>query len=101
MITGRRAFEGESQASVIAAILGRDPAPVSSVQPLAPPALDLIVRQCLAKAPDDRPDTAHDVANNLRWTRETSRSSSLSAVQPRQRLGRQASWWPRASSRAS
>ena len=90
MVTGRRAFEGESQASVIAAILERDPAPVSSVQPLAPPALDLIVRQCLAKSPDDRPDTAHDVANNLRWTRETSRASALSGVQPRQRRGRQA-----------
>ena len=88
MITGKRAFEGESQASVIAAILERDPAPISSLQPLTPPALDLVVRQCLAKSPDDRPDTAHDVASNLRWTRETSSVVGLSAAQPRRRRGR-------------
>jgi eukaryotic-like serine/threonine-protein kinase len=82
MLTGRRAFEGESQATVIAAILGREPAPLSSVRPLTPPALDLLVRQCLAKSPDDRPDTAHDVANNLRWMRQTSGVSVLSVVQP-------------------
>ncbi len=83
MLTGRRAFEGESQASIIAAILGREPAPLSSVQPLTPPALDLLVRQCLAKSPDDRPDTAHDVANTLRGMRQTSSVSMLSVAQPR------------------
>ena len=88
MITGKRAFEGESQASVIAAILERDPAPISSLQPLAPPALDLVVRQCLAKSPDDRPDTAHDVASNLRWTRGTGSGVGQSAAQPRRRRDR-------------
>ena len=83
MLTGRRAFEGESQATVIAAILEHEPVPLSSIQPLTPPALDLLVRQCLAKSPDDRPDTAHDVASNLRWIRQTSGAGALSGGQPR------------------
>jgi eukaryotic-like serine/threonine-protein kinase len=77
MLTGRRAFPGDSPVSVIAAILERDPPPLSSLQPLTPPLLDRIVRQCLAKAPDDRPDTAHDVANELRWIREMSDAPSV------------------------
>src|SRR5207237_8326745 len=54
MVTGRRAFEGTSQASVIAAILDRDPPPLSSLQPLTPAVLDHIVQRCLAKDPDER-----------------------------------------------
>jgi len=72
MLTGRRAFQGDSHVSVMAAILEREPPPPSSVQPVTPPAVDCLVRQCLAKAPDDRPDTAHDVANDLRWMQVTS-----------------------------
>ena len=44
--------------------LEREPAPIASLQPLAPPALDRLVRRCLAKSPDDRPDGAHDVADD-------------------------------------
>ena len=65
MATGRRAFDGKTTASLIAAILERDPAPISSIHPLAPAALDDIVRGCLAKAPDDRWQTAHDVKLQL------------------------------------
>ena len=54
MVTGKKAFEGKSQASLIGAILERDPAPVSTLQPLAPPALDRVVAACLAKDPDER-----------------------------------------------
>jgi len=71
MVTGRRAFEGESAVSLIGAILEREPAPITARQPLVPLALDRLVRQCLAKAADDRPDTAHDFANDLRGIRET------------------------------
>jgi eukaryotic-like serine/threonine-protein kinase len=85
MLTGRRAFAGDSPVSVIAAILERDPPPPSSLQPLTPPLLDRIVRQCLAKTPDDRPDTAHDVANDLRWIREVS-DAPLSGI-PKGRRG--------------
>jgi eukaryotic-like serine/threonine-protein kinase len=54
MITGRKAFEGKSQASLIAAILEREPPPISSLQPLTPSALDRLVKKCLAKEPDER-----------------------------------------------
>ena len=61
MATGRRAFEGKNRTSVIAAILQTDPAPMPSIQPMTPPALDHIVRRCLAKDPDDRLQSARDL----------------------------------------
>ena len=67
MATGRRAFTGESQASLVAAILDHDPEPLGVVQPAAPPALDRLVRKCLAKNPDARWQSASDVADELRW----------------------------------
>jgi Tol biopolymer transport system component len=78
MATGRRAFEGKTTASLIAAILERDPAPVSTVQPLAPAALDDIIRGCLAKDPDDRWQTAHDVKLQLESLRRRSASGAES-----------------------
>ena len=65
MATGKRAFEGKTTASVIAAILERDPPPVSSIQPNSPLMLDRLVKTCLAKDPDDRWQTAHDVKLQL------------------------------------
>ena len=76
MVTGRRPFEAPSHASLIAAILERDPAPLATLQPLTPPPLERLVRRCLAKSPDDRWDTAHDVAEELRWIRETGSEAS-------------------------
>lgn len=70
MAAGKKAFEGKSQASLIAAILEREPAPISSIQPMTPPALDHVVRSCLAKDPDDRFQTAHDVRLQLQWISE-------------------------------
>ncbi len=67
MVTGRRAFEGKSQLSVFTAILEKDPEPISSNQPLAPPMLDLVVRGCLVKDPAERTQSAHDIAMELRW----------------------------------
>ena len=66
MASGRRAFDGKSQASVIAAILAADPLPLTKVSPVTPPALDRLVRTCLAKDPQDRWSSAHDVALQLR-----------------------------------
>jgi eukaryotic-like serine/threonine-protein kinase len=83
MLSGRRAFGGDSEASVISAIMAGEPAPLSTLQPLTPPALDRLVRQCLAKLPDDRPDTAHDLANDLRGVRETSGCGAPTSVHPR------------------
>jgi eukaryotic-like serine/threonine-protein kinase len=67
MATGKRAFEGKSQASLITAIMGSEPAPVSQLAPLAPPALDRLVGACLAKDPADRIQSAHDVKLQLQW----------------------------------
>jgi serine/threonine protein kinase len=70
MATGRKAFEGESHASLIAAILEREPPPILERQPVAPPALDRVVRKCLAKSPDARWQTARDLADELKWIAE-------------------------------
>src|SRR3979490_1464242 len=70
MATGKRAFEGKSQASLIAAILEREPPPMSSLQPMTPPALDRVVKRCLAKDRDDRWQTARDLEVELKWIAE-------------------------------
>jgi len=67
MTTGKRAFEGKSMLSVASAILEKDPEPISSFQPLVPPALDHVIRTCLAKDPEERFQTAHDVKLQLKW----------------------------------
>ena len=72
MVAGQRAFAGTSQAGLITAIMSREPPALSAVNPLTPAAVDRLVRQCLAKAPEDRPDTAHDVARELRWVADES-----------------------------
>ena len=66
MATGETAFKGDSQASLIAAILERHPVPMSSLQPMSPPALDEIVKTCLAKDPDDRWQSAGDLGRQLK-----------------------------------
>jgi Tol biopolymer transport system component len=67
MATGRPAFEGKSQASLISAIMTAHPAPIAQVEPMAPAALDRLVRACLAKDPDERWQSALDVATELGW----------------------------------
>ena len=80
MVTGRKAFEGRSQASLIASIINANPAPLASIAPMTPPALERLVRICLQKDPDDRWQTAHDVATQLRWIAEG--GSQLGAPAP-------------------
>src|SRR5271167_1725645 len=70
MATGKRAFEGKTTASVIAAVLERDPAPISAVQPASPAALDRVVKTCIAKDPDERFQTVHDLKLQLKWIGE-------------------------------
>jgi Tol biopolymer transport system component len=79
MATGKRAFEGKSQASLMVAILERDPLPMSSLQPMTPPALDRAVKKCLAKEPDDRWHGAKDLCDELKWVAEGGSQSSISA----------------------
>src|ERR1700726_3656004 len=71
MATGKRAFEGKSQASLIAAILEREPPPMSSLQPMTPPALDRVVKKCLRKDRDDRWQSARDITDELKWIAES------------------------------
>jgi Tol biopolymer transport system component/predicted Ser/Thr protein kinase len=67
MLTSKRAFQGKSQLSVASAVLEKDPEPISAVQPLTPPALEHLVRICLAKEPDQRFQSAHDLKLQLQW----------------------------------
>ena len=92
MATGRKAFEASSQAGLISAILSGEPPPVSSVQPMSPPALDRIVRGCLAKDPDARWQTAHDVGLQLAGLGDSG-TSSASAARSRPPRGRGALPW--------
>ena len=66
MATGRKAFEGKTQASLIAAIMTGDPRPISSLEPMSPPALEQIVKTCLAKDPEDRWQSAGDLGRQLK-----------------------------------
>jgi eukaryotic-like serine/threonine-protein kinase len=66
MATGKRAFEGKSQLSIASAILEKEPEPLCSAQPKVPPALEDIVRICLAKNPEERYSSAHDISLQLR-----------------------------------
>ena len=70
MTTGRRAFEGKTRTSLIAAIVQGQPAPVSEVRPLAPKILERLIAACLAKDPEERVQSAHDVLLQLKWIRE-------------------------------
>jgi eukaryotic-like serine/threonine-protein kinase len=74
MATGKKAFSGASQASLISAIMKEDPAPITTVSPLSPPALDHVARKCLAKDPEDRWQSAADLRSELRWIAEGSQS---------------------------
>ncbi len=67
MVTGRRAFEGKSQASLIGAIMTSEPAPLAKLQPTSPPALERLIKTCLAKDPDDRWQSAKDIRRELAW----------------------------------
>jgi eukaryotic-like serine/threonine-protein kinase len=77
MATGSKAFEAKSHASLIAAILKEEPRPMRELQPMTPPALEHIVKACLAKDPDERPQSAHDLKLEFDWIRESSGISQL------------------------
>ncbi len=93
MASGRRAFMGKSQASIVAAILASDPQPISAVQPMSPPPLDRVVRTCMAKDPDDRWQTAHDVKLQLQWIAESGSKAGVPApVAARRRTSQRLAW---------
>src|SRR5882672_3512350 len=80
MATRKRAFEGKSQASVISAIMSSDPAPMSSLQPMTPRALDRVVKKCLAKEPEKRWQAASDVCDELKWIAEGGSQVTLAST---------------------
>ena len=88
-ITGRKAFQGSSQASLIAALMSTDPPPVSMAQPMASPALDRVVRKCLAKSPDDRWQSARDLLSELQWIAESGSQAGIPAAVAARRYGNQ------------
>ena len=66
MVTGRRAFDGETRASIIGAILTAEPPALRSLQPVTPPALERVVARCLAKDAEDRYQSMRDVLLDVR-----------------------------------
>jgi eukaryotic-like serine/threonine-protein kinase len=85
MLTGQRAFTGSSSATVISAILTKDPPAVSAAMPISPPELDRLVRTCLAKDPPDRWQSAHDIELQLRAIGGSGAASGPIPVTPRSR----------------
>jgi Tol biopolymer transport system component len=79
MVTGRRAFEGKNKTSLIASIVGAEPKPISSVQPLAPAGLEHVVKKCLTKERDERWQSARDIAGELQWIAESRSSEAVKA----------------------
>jgi serine/threonine-protein kinase len=83
MATGKKAFAGKSQASVIGAIMSSEPQPISSLQPMTPPALDRVVKKCLAKEREDRWQSAKDLTDELLWIAGSSESAKTAAQEPK------------------
>ena len=81
MVTGKKAFEGKSQANLISSIMTADPVPISSLQSVSPPALDSIVETCLAKDPETRWQSVGDVGRQLEKILSGS-SSEVGVVPP-------------------
>ncbi len=77
MLTGLRAFEGESSLSTLSAILRDDVKPMIEVAPDVPPQLEEIIHQCLRKLPDDRLQTMRDVQAALAMLKRESDSGTL------------------------
>ncbi|MCG6928357.1 MAG: protein kinase [Acidobacteria bacterium] len=100
MATGRKAFEGRTQASLIGSIMHSQPEPVSKLVPLGPPAFDRVVETCLAKDPEDRFGTAHDVGLQLKWIAEGGSQVGLPAPVAARRKNRERLAWGLAAAAA-
>ena len=93
MATGKRAFAGKTQASVIASILATEPPPLSQAAPMTPPALDRLVRYCMAKDREERIQSAHDVKLQLDWIAEGGSQAGVPApVVARRRTSQKLAW---------
>jgi len=93
MASGRRAFQGKSQASLIAAILRESPPPITSIRDSVPPSLERVVLRCLEKNPDDRYQTARDVLLDLKWAGEAGSRAGVAAPVAARRKSRERLAW--------
>ena len=93
MVTGKRAFDGSTQASLISSIMRDQPRAMTELIPLSPPALERLVRQCLAKDPTDRWQTAGDIRRELEWIATSSSQLTAPVIKRRRHLRRAAMGW--------
>ena len=93
LLTGHRAFEGQTSSSIMAAVLATKPRPIEELVPLTPPALERIISRCLAKDPEDRWHTARDVAAELQWVSQGGSRVGLPALVSGRRRVREGLAW--------
>ena len=93
MVTGRRAFSGDSKASLIGSIMRDEPRAISELQPTSPPALDRLIKKCVQKDPDRRWQTAGDLRDELEWIASAGSQAGVPApVSSRRRFHLRLSW---------
>jgi eukaryotic-like serine/threonine-protein kinase len=93
MATGKRAFEGSSKTSLIAAIVSAQPPPISQITPMTPPVFEHVVRKCLEKDPEDRWQSARDVASELQWISEVGSLADVPSFLSRRRARKSRVVW--------
>ena len=93
--------EGKSQASLIAAIMNTEPAPLGALAPMLPPAFERLVKQCIAKDPDDRWQSAGDLSHELKWIADAGSRAGVPAPVSAQRASRERIAWRPRRTRAS
>ena len=91
MVGGRRPFAGDSRISLMAAIVSAEPPALRSLQPQIPASFERLILRCLAKEPDDRWQTARDLAAELRWV--ATEAGTLTGTSPTIRRPRRAALW--------
>ncbi|MEE9292803.1 MAG: protein kinase, partial [Acidobacteriota bacterium] len=93
MATAQKAFEGKTQASLIGSIMKEEPRPIATLAPMTPPGLNRLVKTCLAKDPDERRQTMHDVLLELRWIAEAGSQAGVPLpVASRRRTRERLAW---------
>jgi len=93
MAVGKRPFDGMTQASVVASILATEPPSIGSLMPMTPPSFERLVKTCMAKNPDERWQTAHDVKLQLKWIAEGGSQAGVAAPVAAHRKHREWTAW--------
>lgn len=93
MTTGKRAFEGKSQVGLLAAILEKDPEPISASHPMTPPALEHVIQRAMEKNPEDRWQSAADIRGELKWIAEAGSRAGVPVPMRARRVKREQLAW--------